>query len=179
MANAAGYQIDINNVNQVPSVAQIKDINAQCIEIERRLADANAQLNKQGIGLTPIMIMVVLGIDDNTYAKYRDGQVEHRVEGKVISVDAGEDNKLTDEEKGKYLRRRAIIKKYLQLGEAFITNNIQGKPNNLNGGLIRIGAAVYKITEKDERSEQAFISLEDLMAAAAGAINKAREPGNT
>lgn len=166
MINAGDVWNIIKKYMDLPSVADIKDHDAQLEEIDSRLASLTRDLAQIGAALTPIAAQVALGINKDTYNRYSQAlAVEKDEKGNTINVSLDKSKK-TEAEKQYINARCEKIKKYLEGGEFLTVTLAQSQDNRSNGGSLWIAQNIYGIGQ-EKGKDAVTISLEDILTAAA------------
>ena len=164
--NAAEVWSVISKYTDLPSVAHIKDHDAQLKEIHSRLSDLTRDMAGIGAAVTPIAVQVALSIDKETYKRYIEALAQEKDEkGNMVNISLDKTGK-PEAEKQYIMARSAAIKKYLESGELLTLTLAQAQDNRENGGSLWIAQNVFAYGQ-DKSKDQITVSLEDLLAAAA------------
>ena len=163
--NAELWQIIKKHVNQ-SSVAKVPKGPNQIQEINNRLEALTEDFAGIGAAITPTAAQAALGLDGDTFNRWRQGKASQRDE-KGNHVDVTLDKANINEDEKRYIAERAeTIKKWLVNGEIVAMTTAQARDNRENGGALFVLQNVYGIGQ-DKAKDQITVSLEDLLAAAA------------
>ena len=142
----------------------------QVEEIDRRLAIVYEDCQARQAPMTLAHIRVALGIDDNTFIRWKEGRVNRKINGEKKDVDVDRSN-CSEAEKQIIHARRDCLKKWIQRAELATVEAIAANPKA--GGPVFIAKSVFRYQEYEKNTPVNInVTLEDFLASVSKTTNK-------